>query len=184
MDERSRTSASKFLSLILRHRPDVAGVPLDAAGWVEVDVLLAGSARSGRPLTRADLEEVVATSPKQRFALSDDGLRIRANQGHSTEVELGYEPAEPPDVLFHGTVTRSLPSIRQDGLLPMERHHVHLSEDEPTAKAVGSRRGKPIVLRVDARSMRAAGHTFYRTPNGVWLTDVVPSEFLSGADDG
>src|SRR5690606_635500 len=102
------------------------------------------------------------------FALSEDGKRIRANQGHSTDVELGYEPAEPPDVLFHGTVETFLPAIREQGLLRMERHHVHLSADETTARTVGGRRGKPVILRVDARRMVEAGHVFYRSPNGVW----------------
>ncbi len=184
MDEKSRTSASKFLSFVLRHRPDAVGITLDEAGWVDVEALLRGCAENGRPLTRGELEEVVATNTKRRFALSEDGRRIRANQGHSVEVELGYEPAEPPDVLFHGTVARLLPSIREHGLLPMDRHHVHLSADEVTAKAVGARRGKPVVLRIDARRMRADGHRFYRTPNGVWLTEAVPTVFISGMDEG
>jgi len=113
MDEKRRTAVSKFLSYVLRHEPAAAGIALDAGGWVAVDVLLEACAQHGRRLSRADLDEVVATSPKQRFALSDDGQRIRANQGHSIAVDLGYEPAEPPDVLFHGTVARLLPSIRE-----------------------------------------------------------------------
>lgn len=117
---------------------------------------------------------------KQRFALSDDGQQIRANQGHSTTVDLGYEPAEPPEVLFHGMVARLLPSIRDKGLQRMGRHHVHLSPDETTARAVGGRRGKPIILRIDTRAMREAGHVFFVTPNGVWLTDAVPASFISG----
>jgi len=125
----------------------------------------------------------VATSPKQRFALSDGGRRIRANQGHSITVDLGYEPAEPPDVLFHGTVARHLPTIRDKGLLRMERHHVHLSPDEATARIVGGRQGKPVILRINARTMREAGHLFFVTPNGVWLTDGVPSSYLSGWSD-
>jgi putative RNA 2'-phosphotransferase len=182
MDEKSRTSVSKFLSFVLRHQPEAIGVSLDAAGWVDVDALLRGCAEHGRPITRSELDEIVTTSPKQRFAFSDDGRRIRANQGHSTEVDLGHEPAEPPDVLFHGTVKRLLPSIREKGLLRMDRHHVHLSEDEATARAVGGRRGQPVILRIDARAMREAGHTFFRTPNGVWLTDAVPSSFIRGLD--
>jgi putative RNA 2'-phosphotransferase len=180
MNEKKRTSISKFLSFVLRHQPEAAGVTLDSAGWVEVDRLLASCAARGRRITRAELEEVVATSPKQRFALSDDGARIRANQGHSVDVSLGYEPAEPPDVLFHGTVRRALPSIREKGLVRMERHHVHLSPDEATAVKVGGRHGTPVVLRIDARAMRQAGHVFYCTPNGVWLTDAVPPGFISG----
>lgn len=183
MDEKSRTAASKFLSYVLRHEPTAVGIALDSGGWVTVDVLLDACAQHGRRLSRAELDEVISTSPKQRFALSDDGQRIRANQGHSTAVDLGYEPAEPPDVLFHGTVARLLPSIRDKGLQRMERHHVHLSPDEAIARAVGGRRGKPVILRIDARAMRHAGHVFFVTPNGVWLTDEVPASFLSGGDD-
>jgi len=183
MDEKSRTAASKFLSYVLRHEPAAVGIALDSGGWVAVDVLLDACAQNGRRLSRAELEEIVATSPKRRFALSEDGQRIRANQGHSTVVDLGYEPAEPPDVLFHGTVARLLPSIRDKGLQRMERHHVHLSPDEATARAVGGRRGKPVILRIDARAMRDAGHVFFVTPNGVWLTDTVPSSFISGWGD-
>jgi putative RNA 2'-phosphotransferase len=182
MHDDARAAASKFLSFVLRHQPGAIGISLDEGGWVEVETLLRGCAAHGRPLTRAELDEVVVTNAKQRFAFSSDGRRIRANQGHSTDVDLGYEPAEPPAVLFHGTVLRALPSIREQGLLPMARHHVHLSSDEATARAVGARRGKPVVLRVDAGAMRAAGHVFFRTPNGVWLTSAVPSAFISGLD--
>jgi putative RNA 2'-phosphotransferase len=178
MDEKSRTAISKFLSYVLRHEPSAVGLTLDSAGWVTVAELLAACAQHGHPLSRAELEEIVTTSPKQRFALSEDGQRIRANQGHSTTVDLGYEPAEPPDLLYHGTVTRLLPAIREQGLLRMERHHVHLSADEATARAVGSRRGKPVVLRINAQAMRDSGHVFFVTPNGVWLTDAVPSSFI------
>ena len=180
MDATSRTAASKFLSYVLRHEPMAVGIALDPCGWVAVDVLLDACARAGHRLSKAELEEVVAISPKQRFAFSEDKERIRANQGHSTAVHLGYAPAEPPDVLFHGTVARHLSAIRATGLQPMKRHHVHLSSDEATAQAVGSRRGKAVILRIDARAMRDAGHVFYETPNGVWLTDAVPSAFISG----
>jgi putative RNA 2'-phosphotransferase len=179
MDDKSRTSTSKFLSYALRHEPAAVGITLDAAGWVAIDALLDACARHGRPLSRADLEEIVITSAKQRFAISEDGGRIRANQGHSTAVDLGYAPAEPPAVLFHGTAAQRLPSIRDQGLRRMERHHVHLSPDEATARAVGSRHGPPVVLHIDAQAMRRAGHLFFVTPNGVWLTDAVPSTFIS-----
>lgn len=182
MNENEKTSISKFLSLVLRHRPEAAGIALDEGGWTNVDTLLQGCHAHGKRFTREQLDEVVATNPKQRFAFSEDGSRIRANQGHSLEVELGYETAEPPDELFHGTVKQFLQSIRENGLVPMNRHHVHLSADESTARTVGSRRGKPIILRVAARQMRSAGHIFYCTPNGVWLTSQVPPQFLSGLD--
>ncbi|HET9956099.1 MAG TPA: RNA 2'-phosphotransferase [Polyangiaceae bacterium] len=183
MDDEQRTASSKFLSYVLRHEPGAIGVALDAKGWVDIDVLLAGCAKHGRAISRAELDEVVINSPKQRFAISEDGRRIRANQGHSVSVDLGYEPVAPPDVLFHGTVARRLPSIREKGLRSMQRHHVHLSADEATARIVGSRRGKPVILRIDARAMLGAGHVFFLTPNGVWLTESVPSPFISGWDD-
>ena len=141
MNEKDKTRTSRFLSLVLRHQPAAAGVTLDEGGWAEVELLLRGCSEHGHPLSRSELEEVVATNPKRRFALSDDGRRIRASQGHSVEVELGYEPAEPPEVLFHGTVQHLLPAIRAQGLRRMERHHVHLSPDEATARVVGARRG-------------------------------------------
>ena len=170
---------SKFLSLVLRHQPEAAGVALDDAGWVAVDALLAGCAAAGTPITRAELDAVVRTNDKQRFALSEDGTRIRANQGHSVEVELGHAPADPPAVLYHGTSTDALPSIRAVGLERRNRHHVHLSDRPDTAAAVGGRHGKPVVLAVDAARMRADGHAFYRTPNGVWLADAVPPAYLT-----
>lgn len=172
---------SKLLSLVLRHRPDELGLVLDAGGWVEVDDLRAALAARGEVVSAADLTELVRTSDKQRFALSSDGRRIRAQQGHSVPVELGYAPAAPPEVLFHGTVARFLPSIRTRGLLKGRRHHVHLSETEDTASRVGGRRGAPVVLRVRAAEMAAAGHAFFQTPNRVWLTDHVPPGFIDGA---
>ena len=178
-----RVRLSKFLSFVLRHQPEAVGLSLDAAGWVEVDALLRACAEHGRRMSPEDLAEVVRENDKQRFAFSEDGRRIRASQGHSTDVALGYAEAEPPEVLFHGTVARALPSIRDKGLTRMKRHHVHLSPDEATAKSVGGRRGRPVVLRVRAREMRAAGHVFYRTDNGVWLTEAVPSAFIDGLEE-
>jgi putative RNA 2'-phosphotransferase len=164
---------SKRLSYVLRHQPGSVGLTLDDAGWVGVDALLAAL-----HLTRAELEHVVATNDKQRFAFDDTGTRIRASQGHSRPVELGYRPEQPPDVLFHGTVERFLPAILAEGLVPGRRHAVHLSPDAVTARSVGGRRGRPVVLRVDAAGMAAAGHTFTRSANGVWLTDTVPPAYL------
>ena len=176
------TRVSRWMSLVLRHKPGDFGVELDAAGWARVDDLLAAAARAGIQLNRASLAAVVAGSDKQRFALSDDGELIRANQGHSVDVDLGLEPSEPPAVLFHGTATRSLDSIRREGLLPGTRQQVHLAADEGTAVVVGARHGRPAVLRVDAARMHADGHAFTRAENGVWLVDAVPPEYLTIPD--
>jgi putative RNA 2'-phosphotransferase len=178
VNERERKRISKFLSLVLRHQPELIGLELDDSGWASVDALLAGCARQGRAIGREQLGEVVATNSKQRFAFSDDGRRIRASQGHSVEVELGYQASEPPTELFHGTVADALEAIRETGLEKMSRHHVHLSPDRQTATQVGGRRGRPIVLVVRARDMAAAGHGFYRSANGVWLTGYVPAGFI------
>ena len=174
----SAIHSSKFLSLILRHDPSKVGITLDAAGWTEVEALLAACAAHGHPLTRSQLTELVASSDKQRFALSADGSKIRANQGHSVGVELGLPTATPPARLYHGTVSDALSGIRAEGLLKRARHHVHLSSDLSTATKVGSRRGSPILLTVRADEMAAAGHLFYRSENGVWLTDQVPPQFI------
>lgn len=178
MDPKVLKRQSKFLSYVLRHHPETVGVTLDAAGWVGVEALLSGCASHGRPLSRQELLEVVASNSKQRFELSSDGTRIRATQGHSVPVELGYAPAEPPERLFHGTVREALPAIGEEGLQPMGRHHVHLSPDHATAVQVGGRRGKPVVLQIDAARMVQQGHAFFRTPNGVWLTERVAPCFI------
>jgi putative RNA 2'-phosphotransferase len=164
---------SKTLSLLLRHRPQAFGLRLDEAGWVDVSSLLAALS-----VTREQLERVVRESDKQRFALDSTRTRIRAHQGHSTKVELGYPTCAPPAQLYHGTVDRYLDAIRREGLQKQARHHVHLSADEQTANAVGARRGRAVVLIVDAGSMHADGHLFYRADNDVWLTASVPSAYL------
>jgi putative RNA 2'-phosphotransferase len=169
---------SKFLSLVLRHNPGRIGIVLDEAGWTDVTALLAACAAHGVSLSRDELAAVVASSDKQRFALSPDGERIRANQGHSVEVDLQLAPAEPPAILFHGTVDAVVASIRAQGLVRGQRHHVHLSADVATATKVGGRRGKPVVLSVRAGDMAAAGHVFYCSANRVWLVDHVPPEFI------
>lgn len=177
--DRSLVSASKLLSLVLRHDPGRIGIELDAAGWVEVDVLLAALERAGRGMDRATLERVVAENDKRRFAFSEDGTRIRASQGHSVAVELGLEPSEPPEELFHGTATRFVDSIRAEGLRPGSRTHVHLSSDEATARAVGARHGKPAILRVASGAMHRDGHPFVRSENGVWLAREVPVRYIT-----
>ncbi len=170
--------ASRLLSLVLRHRPDRLGLTLDAGGWVAVDSLLAGARRAGVALDRPTLDRVVRENDKRRFALSDDGRRIRASQGHSVPVELGLAPEPPPETLYHGTAERSVDAIHREGLVAGSRTHVHLSADEVTAAAVGRRHGRPVVLRVAAGAMHRAGHPFVRSANGVWLARAVPPEFL------
>jgi putative RNA 2'-phosphotransferase len=172
------TRTSKLLSYILRHRPDQAGITLDLQGWVAVDALLAGLSARGTAITRADLDRIVAADSKQRYAYSDDGTRIRASQGHSVDIDLGYEPAVPPALLYHGTAERNLESILATGLDRRERHHVHLSAAVATARQVGGRHGRPVVLHVDAARMHADGFAFFVTANGVWLVDRVPPAYL------
>lgn len=179
-DQLSRIS--KFLSFVLRHQPDAIGITLDSEGWADMAALIAAAARDGKQLDRALIEAVVAGSDKKRFAISDDGLRIRAVQGHSTQsVDIQYSEKAAPEVLYHGTATRFLASIRNDGLRPGSRQYVHLSQDEQTAVAVGQRHGKPVVLSVKAQRMREQGFKFYQADNGVWLTEAVPARFLHGA---
>jgi putative RNA 2'-phosphotransferase len=175
---RELVKTSKFLSLVLRHRPEAVGLTLDEQGWVEVDVLLSAAEDHGRVISRDLLDEVVFTNDKQRFAFSADGQKIRANQGHSIPIDLALAPQEPPDLLYHGTAVRFLGAIRKQGLKKMRRQHVHLSPDEDTAVRVGQRHGQPLVLSVDSAAMHAAGYIFYRAYNGVWLTDHVPPNFL------
>jgi putative RNA 2'-phosphotransferase len=174
-----KTKASKFVSLILRHDPGAAGIALDERGWAVIDEMLAGMARKGYPITRQVLDEIVAEDAKQRYTISDDGLRIRANQGHSIAVDVELEELRPPDVLFHGTASRFADAIRHDGLKAMSRQHVHLSIDEPTAVIVGKRHGKPVVFRIDAKRMADAGTKFLRSANNVWLVAAVPPEYLT-----
>lgn len=171
-------STSKFLSLVLRHQPETIGIRLDDQGWVEIDELLAAAIRSGSKLARPLLERVVRENDKQRFAISPDGKRIRASQGHSVEVHLGLQPVEPPQSLYHGTVARFLDSILASGLVRGNRQYVHLSPDMETAHKVGQRRGQPVILVVESGRMWRDGHTFYQAENGVWLTEAVPTEYL------
>lgn len=170
---------SRFLALVLRHDPGRVGLALDRHGWVDVDELVAASARAGVVFTAAELREVVAQSPKRRFALDPEGRRIRANQGHSLPVDLGLTPVAPPPRLYHGTSTGAVGRIRREGVLPMGRAHVHLSADVVTATAVGRRHGPVVVLAVDSAGMHADGHEFFVSANGVWLTGPVPPGYLS-----
>jgi len=179
IEKKRAISVSKYLSLVLRHDPSVAGITLDPEGWVDVDDLLAGAARHGHAFTREELNEVVRTSDKQRFALSLDAQRIRANQGHSVSVDLGLPRETPPEILYHGTVDRFLSSIMANGLEKRARQHVHLSSDVVTATRVGSRRGEAVILKIAAASMHSAGFHFFCSANGVWLTERVPPQYIS-----
>ena len=170
---------SKYLAKHLRHAPHELGLTLQPGGWVPVDDLLNAARRHGFPISYDDLVECVETNDKQRFAFDVSGELIRANQGHSVEVDLQLEEREPPETLYHGTVERFLPSILKDGLIRGKRHHVHLSKDVETATKVGARRGKPVILKVDAGRMHRDGHKFFLSANGVWLTDAVPPGYLS-----
>jgi putative RNA 2'-phosphotransferase len=178
MTDKEIIRTSKFLSLVLRHEPERVGLALDSAGWVSVEELLKAANQNGVELSREQLEHIVATSDKKRFALSENGQRIRASQGHSVEVDLQYETQTPPELLYHGTATRFLDSIRQHGLQKMERHDVHLSQETKMTLQVGGRHGKPVLLVIRAGDMHRAGHIFRRSANGVWLVDHVPPEYI------
>ncbi|MEM1426979.1 MAG: RNA 2'-phosphotransferase [Cyanobacteria bacterium P01_H01_bin.130] len=180
--DKSLAQTSKFLSLILRHKPDTIGLQLDAQGWATVDDLLTKLAAAGKPLDHSKLIEIVETNDKQRFKFNGDRTRIRASQGHSIAIDLGLAPQTPPPQLFHGTATRFLASIRQQGLLPGSRQHVHLSQDRTTAVKVGQRHGKPVVLVVDSIAMADQGIPFFQSDNGVWLTATVPTRFIQFPD--
>ncbi|MEL6846780.1 MAG: RNA 2'-phosphotransferase, partial [Bacteroidota bacterium] len=172
--EKQIKQKSKFLALVLRHRPELIGIEPDAEGWVSVEDLLKQCKAHGRHLDLDLLEKVVNENDKQRFAFDESRQKIRASQGHSIKVALGYAPSVPPAQLYHGTATRFLKSIRQQGLQKRSRHHVHLSADRSTARNVGSRHGLPIILEIDAEAMQQAGFHFYLSENKVWLTDHVP----------
>lgn len=173
------TKASKFLSLVLRHQPESIGISLDESGWASIADLIEKS-REARVFLSVDLiRKIVTSSNKMRFSISADGLRIRANQGHSVDIDLGLEAAEPPLLLYHGTATRNLASIRGQGLIKGNRQYVHLSLSRETAVTVGKRHGKPVVLIIEAGSMHKHGFEFYLSANGVWLTEHVPPEYVT-----
>ena len=171
---------SRFLSLVLRHHPQRIGLTLDAKGNADVGELLRLARAGGVDITQDELVEIVATNDKRRFELSDDGVLIRARQGHSIDVDLDLVAVEPPAVLYHGTARKNLASIRGRGLVRGSRRHVHLSAEKELARTVGARHGSPVVLSLDAARMHAVGHAFFVTGNRVWLTERVPPEFLSG----
>lgn len=179
MERKRLVKTSKYLSKHLRHQPERLGLTLEPGGWVGVEELLAALEQRSFRLTPAELEEVVERNDKRRFSFDPTGTRIRANQGHSVEVDLELAPTAPPRRLYHGTADRNLEAIRRSGLHRHRRHHVHLSPDQPAARRVGARHGRPVVLEVAAGRMAERGHSFYLTDNGVWLVEAVPPEFLS-----
>ena len=178
MNQKQIIKTSKFLSLVLRHKPEVIGIELDEQGWVNVNELIDKANAKGQRMDFDLLEEVVRTNNKKRFAFNDDQTKIRASQGHSVHIELGYSPITPPNILYHGTATRFLDSIFESGLIKGNRHHVHLTKDLGTASNVGQRHGKLAMLEIDAKTMHENGHDFFVSENGVWLTENVPSEYL------
>ncbi len=169
---------SKFLSLVLRHKPEEIGIAMDEHGWVNVEELITKCKKRGKTINLDILKEVVDTNDKKRFTFNDDLTLIRANQGHTIEVDVEFDELEPPEYLFHGTVEKFLDSIKATGLQKMQRLHVHLSKDLETAVKVGSRRGKAIILKVQANKMFKEGYKFYFSKNGVWLCDEVPTKYI------
>lgn len=170
---------SKALSLVLRHKPEVFGITLDGEGWTPVPDLIRAFNEKDIELNLPLLQSVVAENDKQRFSFNEDQTLIRANQGHSVQIDLSLKPVQPPDILYHGTVEKFLDSIRQEGLQKMSRQHVHLSTDIETARKVGGRRGKPVILKINSGEMYRTGYLFYQSENGVWLTDHVIPTFIS-----
>lgn len=167
---------SRFLSLVLRHKPEEIGITLDANGWVDIDVLIKALNKSGGNVTRNSINKTVQTDNKNRYSIQ--GNKIRANQGHSVKVDLELAEIKPPQILYHGTPHKFVSVIMDEGLKKMKRHHVHLSSDTKTAEQVGTRRGEAVILIVDALKMHNDGYKFFHSENGVWLTDHVPSEYL------
>jgi len=182
MNEQKYKKISKSLSDVLRHRPDTVDLELGEGGWVPVEDLLKAFKRNNKTLSLELLKTVVAENDKKRFEFSEDECQIRARQGHSAEVDLGYESATPPDILYHGTATRYLEPIFQKGLIKGRRHHVHMSTNKETMLQVGMRHGKAVLLAIDAKRMATDGHEFFVTGNDVWLTDHVPQRYISLID--
>lgn len=180
---RKKTEFGKFLALVLRHNPGLIWLKLDSNGWADIEELITNMNialvdQKKEPVTRAFLEEIVREDDKQRYSISEDGWKIRANQGHSVPVDLGLKQAVPPKYLYHGTVERNFHAISVNGLLKMKRNHVHLSENPEVASKVGERHGYPKILRIKAEEMSKKGIKFYLSENNVWLTDLVPPEFI------
>lgn len=178
MKEKEIKNISKFLNLVLRHAPETIQLQLDRNGWANVDELIIKCHQFGKEFDFELLEEVVETNDKKRFTFNDDLTKIRVNQGHSIDVELNLNEFEPNAFLYHGTVEKFIDLIKKEGLQKMSRQYVHLSKDKETAIKVGSRRGKPVVLKVDAPKMFENGFRFYLSENNVWLIDEVPAKYI------
>lgn len=174
---------SVFISLVLRHKPEAAGITLDEHGWANVEELLRGINETGRKINMEILENIVATDNKQRYSFNEDKTLIRANQGHSIPVDVGLKEQNPPEILYHGTATRFLNSILNDGLRPMSRLYVHLSKDIETAWKVGKRHGDPVILKINSRDMYKDGYKFYLSENGVWLIEKVDAKYFEVMND-
>lgn len=178
MTKEHNKSISKFLSLVLRHQPEEIGLSLNENGWADVAELMQKSARKGRRFSMEELEEIVATNDKKRFSFNEDKTMIRANQGHSVEIDLTLQAITPPHELYHGTAQKNLDSILEKGIQKMSRQHVHLSADKETAFKVGSRHSKPVILTINTAQMHQDGLLFYQSDNGVWLTEAVASQYI------
>ena len=178
MNKMEKENLSKFISLILRHKPETIEIKLDSAGYAKVDELISGIQKSGKEIDIFILEEIVSSDNKQRYSFSEDKTKIRANQGHSIQVDIGLKKKNPPNVLYHGTSKRFLESIIREGIKPMSRLYVHLSKDIETARSVGVRHGEPVVLQINTKTMSELGYDFYLSENDVWLTEYVPSEYI------
>lgn len=177
MDEKK---LSKFLSLVLRHKPEEIGIELDKNGWTDVKTLLLKLNQNGMKVNMELLRSVVANNDKQRFAFDQYQTKIRANQGHSTaDVEIEFDQKTPPAILFHGTSVKYISDIiKSPGLNKMKRHYVHLSANVETAEKVGARHGKPVIIEVNSGQMHIDGYIFYQSANGVWLVDSVPKKYF------
>lgn len=178
-DSKQTQQLSKFLSLVLRHKPETIGITLDENGWTDVEILLANLIKAGTAINRQTLDEIVATNNKKRFAFNEDSSKIRASQGHSVAIDVGYAPQRPPMILYHGSAIKNNESILANGLDKRNRTHVHLSADTQTALTVGSRHGKPIIFIINAEDMHTDGYLFYLSENGVWLTDAIPAKYIT-----
>ena len=179
MNEQHKKRIGKFLSLILRHEPQKIGIQLDENGWADVEELMSKCARKNVRFSMQELEEIVATNDKKRYSFNDDKTKIRANQGHSINVDLGFIPVEPPEYLYHGTAERYVNSIMEEGIKRVSRQYVHLSKDKETAHKVGSRHGRPVILTILSGQMYRDGFEFYVSENGVWLADYVEAKYIS-----